>query len=249
MTIVLPINPWANTPAGPQPPSVTNWSKVGFATRTGSTSQLMPAIPAGVAEGDLFVCGLMLNSSGAVFGWPGDWTEVWRLADVTANRLMTVGVVVRGASDPSMTTTGSTATRVSALGVYRQDVGGVDTGDLVYGIERTTGANVSNSGLTTGQNDCLLCSFYFCSTSFVATAFRADTDPTGSSGTTTNTATNPARGAWLRRSAVSTTSGDRVSVVMADAVKATPGNTGTIRCTGINNNSNFLASLAFSATP
>ncbi len=242
------------------PVETPRWELIGIGAATavasGNVSPAFPATTAAgtvtLAKGDLLVAAIGFRSNVA-FTAPSGWTIHQQQnsgnTSTTTNASIGSGLIAsarRGTSNPANTFT-RTGGDVALSRIVAYRAVDCDGWSLDASSANTLAANsttVTTTGLTTtGDLDLLIAAFCGADNT-TASAFDAATDPTTASGAT-NTTTPPSRGTWLERLDSNTTSGADTTLTMADAVRETAGDTGTIQCTAGNSSRHVLVAAAF----
>lgn len=214
------------------------WSRVGQSTSSAVASgNVSVTEPAGVASGDLMIAAVSYRGT-AAFTPPSGWTVIAHETSGNADAVtpdpiasLIVCLCVRGGSAPGLTFT-RTGGNVALAGVtvYRSDAGG--TIGLDTYSQNTLGAasvTATTGSLTTSASNQLIVAIGGWARGGVANTATLDaaTDPaTDSSGT--DTTNNPSAGTWRARVRVTTNTGADTGLVMGDALRSSPGATGTI---------------------
>ena len=192
--------------------------------------------PAGATDGDLLVACLSFRSNVA-FGLPSGWALVatqQNSGDVDNTNGIASGLmayIVRGPSAPALTFTRTGGDL--ALGRIVAYRGNHATAPLDTGSSNTlavANATATTATITTAEAEELIVAFCSPGDNLTGSAFDAATDPTTASGAT-DTTTAPTNGTWIERADSGSVTGADGACIIADAVRATAGATGTIQAT------------------
>lgn len=201
------------------------------------------SLPSGTQEGDLLVISVHTRGNFLV-GLPADWTTEYA---VNSNNLtagyeglsnVTNGYIVRGASTPGQVITGLSGSQLVRITVlaYRPSVGTpvfIGQSTLTETSYPTTHNHPSITGLEAG--DLLVTGaasgapYYIGAASAVTDPSTASSAASGSGHGAVTTTGMPADGAWLNRYADLFSGGTTFATFVADGVKASAGDTGTLR--------------------
>jgi hypothetical protein len=235
------------------------WSLVGLSTVqfNGATTSFALPLPSGTQQNDIIVVDIATRGTivwtNAAFQNPqsdagGNITNGTTASDTSIQSFY----CFQGASAPSMafTRTG-TPTSMRAAGTvraYRSNRSGAPTFDVSNIFAQTTaGTALAGGGITTAQADELLTGAVFLArgaTTNNASAFKATTGATGTSGAI-DTTTNPVTNTWTERQDAGSLTSPTVAIATYDTVMGTAGATGNITATAASSALNGLTVMAF----
>lgn len=231
---------------------MTAWTLVGIGgAATATSGNLALTAPAGGQKGDLYVAVIAYRSNAAFTG-PANWTihqqQSTGNTSTTTNTSIGSGLIasiVHSGTAPATTftrTLGDVA--LGRIFIYRAS-NGYPT--FMTSSSSTAAANataLSTAELNITGADTLIVAGFCGADNTTVSTFDAATDPTTASGAT-DTTTPPTAGTWYERADTGTNTGADTALGIADAVKATPGLTGSITCTAGVSSRHVMVAAAF----
>lgn len=228
------------------------WTLVGLGGQSAvAASSITLAEPAGAAAGDLLIAGIGFRLA-TPFTLPPGWQLVDQhlsasVAETSGESSGLLAYIVRGATAPGLTFTRADELGGGAIGeivAYRNTAAPTLLGSSAA-LGQQGQLSKSMSGISVSADDALLVFAGFGETAW--RLFGAATDPAteGSAAGVVDTTTQPTAGVWIERRDATTTLGHDTGLALADAVKATAGDTGDLYVTASSNNAQPMIAAAF----
>lgn len=187
------------------------------------------------ADGDLFVAAISYRDTPnftAGAGWTAGPAET--SGDTNAGGIASVamwwGVQAAGVAPVGSFTRTAGAVARGSIMIYRPSVGTLTKVTQSSATLGSAGTTASTGAVTTTLANQLIVTAVAGGASGNPSTFDAATDPTTASGAS-DTTTAPTAGTWIQRRVASSVSNGGLGYGIADALRATAGDTGAITCT------------------